>query len=134
MLDTNCVVSALLFEHGRLAWLRHAWQREAIIPLADRSTLHEFIRVLSYPRFRLTRADQEVLLAEYLPWVELLAEVSAPVRWWAGLHDPDDAKFLHLAATAHADYLVSGDRDLLSLRGGVPDLNIVAPAEFRELI
>ena len=26
VLDTNVLVSALLFENGRLAWIRHSWQ------------------------------------------------------------------------------------------------------------
>lgn len=134
VIDTNCVVSALLFEHGRLAWLRDAWKREVIIPLADRATLHELIRVLGYPRFRLAPADQETLLAEYLPWVEVLAEASVLPGAWPDLQDPDDAKFLHLAVSAGAEYLVSGDRDLLSMRDRVPGLNIVKPAELRERV
>ena len=95
VLDTNCVVSALLFEHGRLAWLRRAWQREAILPLADEGTLRELIRVLGYPRFRLVPAEQEALLAEYIPWVEIVT--GTPNHDWTGLADTDDAPFLDLA-------------------------------------
>lgn len=132
VLDTNCVVSALLFEHGRLAWLRRAWQREAIIPLADQATLRELIRVLGCPRFRLAPADQHALLGEYLPWVETVA--GTPLRAWPALADRDDACFLDLAATAEAHYLVSGDADLLRLAETVTPVRIVSPAGLPEIL
>jgi putative PIN family toxin of toxin-antitoxin system len=132
VLDTNCVVSALLFEHGRMAWLRRAWQREAIIPLADQATLRELIRVLGYPRFSLTPADQHALLGEYLPWVETVADT--PSRAWPNLADPNDAPFLDLAAAAQAQYLVSGDADLLQLAATVTHVRIVSPAGLLEIL
>ena len=54
VLDTNVLLSALLFYQGSVAWLRHAWQSEAIRPLASRDTTEELIRVLAYPKFKLT--------------------------------------------------------------------------------
>ena len=39
VLDTNVVLSALLFQQGALVWLRHAWQSYAILPLDDASTI-----------------------------------------------------------------------------------------------
>ncbi len=43
--------------------------------------------------------------------------------------DPDDDKFLELAVSGNADYLVSGDNDLLALHPfrAIP---ILRPAEF----
>jgi len=37
----------------RLAWIRHAWQRQQLQPLVCRETAGELLRVLAYPRFRL---------------------------------------------------------------------------------
>lgn len=50
VLDTNCVVSALLFSRGRLAWLRRAWQSGRVVPLVSRGTATKLIRVLAYPK------------------------------------------------------------------------------------
>ena len=36
-----------------------------------------------------------------------------------GQRDPFDVPFLHLAVVGKADYLVTGDRDLLSLSGRI---------------
>ena len=52
VLDTSVVVSALVFEAGRLAWLRSAWRRERIKPLVSKSTVTELLRVLAYPKIQ----------------------------------------------------------------------------------
>lgn len=82
VLDTNCLISALIFPHGKTAELRHLWQAGRFIPLACRETVTELMRVLSYPKFRLSREDAEALLAEFLPWAESvpLAAPCEPVR------------------------------------------------------
>ena len=54
VLDTNILISALLFHAGSLSWLRHAWQSDTIRPLAGRETTAELLRVLHYPKFRLS--------------------------------------------------------------------------------
>jgi len=33
VLDTNIVLSALVFRRGKLAWLRPAWEKELFVPL-----------------------------------------------------------------------------------------------------
>ena len=63
VLDTNTILSALLFEHGRLVPLRNAWQAGALTPLLCTPTVEELLRVLAYPKFRLAPADREELLA-----------------------------------------------------------------------
>ena len=55
VLDSNVVVSALLFRRGELAWLRAAWQSERFIPLASVATIEEILRVIGYEKFRLSR-------------------------------------------------------------------------------
>jgi uncharacterized protein len=46
VLDTNVLVSALLFENGRLAWIRHSWQNGRITPVMAEPTTAELLRVL----------------------------------------------------------------------------------------
>ncbi|MEO6623401.1 MAG: PIN domain-containing protein, partial [Nitrospirales bacterium] len=57
VLDTNVVVSALLFRSGRLAWLREAWTSGRVVPVLGRETLAELMRVLAYPQFGLDAED-----------------------------------------------------------------------------
>jgi hypothetical protein len=68
-LDTNIVVSALVFG-GRLSRLRAAWAGEIVILVVCRETSTELLRVLAYPKLRLTREDRDILLAQYPPFCE----------------------------------------------------------------
>ena len=116
MLDTNVVVSALLFGRGPASRLRLAWQAGLLRPLASTATVDELVRVLAYPKFKLTTDDRHELLADYLPAVEVV-EVPDPPPVVPPCRDPDDHKFLHLAAAGDADALITGDADLLALAG-----------------
>lgn len=130
VLDTNVLISALVFGSGTPAELRHAWQAQRIRPIVSHETASELIRVLAYPKFQLTDIERDDLLGEYLPWCEPItvpAETVVPE-----VRDPDDRIFLRVALAGQADALVTGDQDLLSLREfAVP---IVTPARIREIL
>jgi uncharacterized protein len=113
VIDTNLVLSALVFG-GRLSRLRLAWQNDRVIPLASEVTIAELVRVLTYPKFKLTNSEQEDLLSDYLPFCDtVLMPDTLPVV--PECRDPFDIPFLLLAVVAQADFLVTGDRDLLCL-------------------
>jgi putative PIN family toxin of toxin-antitoxin system len=131
VLDTNCLVSALIFSRGRFAWLRVAWQTKRFTALASHDTVSELLRVLAYPKFKLTRDQQEALLADFLPYVETVKVDQTP----EGLPEPrdaDDILFLVLAAVAHADALVSGDGDIQAVpdQFHIPILTVAAFADW----
>ena len=113
VLDTNVVVSALVFPSGSVTWLRSAWQSETVLPLVSRDTTVELIRVLSYPKFRLTAFEREELLTDYLPWCETVTVSGIPTV--ANCRGPHDRPFLELAQAGQADALVTGDLDLLAM-------------------
>lgn len=116
VIDTNLVLSALVFAQGRLMPLRRAWQGAHCQPLVSSVTAAELLRVLAYPKFKLSAADQHELLADYLPYC---TTVRMPARLPAtpACRDPFDLPFLQLAMAGKAEYLVTGDQDLLSLSG-----------------
>jgi predicted nucleic acid-binding protein len=66
------------------------------------------------PKFRLSAAEREELLADYLPWVEVV-RIPVPPPVARACRDPADLPFLHLAAAGRGRVLVSGDLDLLAL-------------------
>ena len=116
VLDTNVVVSALLFARGPTARVRDAWQAGQLLPLASRATTAELVRVLAYPKFALSSEQQSELLADYLPYATVVA-ISDPPPTVPRCRDPHDLPFLHLAVAGRARMLVSGDADLLALSG-----------------
>jgi putative PIN family toxin of toxin-antitoxin system len=116
VIDPNLVLSALVFAHGRLTPLRQAWQNHRIQPLVSRVTAAELIRVLAYPKFRLSPDEQQELLADYLPYCKTV-RIPEPPPKTPPCRDAFDVPFLHLAVAGKAQALLTGDQDLLSLAG-----------------
>ncbi|HWZ72920.1 MAG TPA: putative toxin-antitoxin system toxin component, PIN family [Casimicrobiaceae bacterium] len=114
VLDTNVVMSSLVFAHGRLAAVRNAWHQGACSPLVSRVTAAELVRTLAYPKFRLGPAEQRELLADYLPYCTTV-RMPAKAPKTPVCRDPADIPFLQLALAGKAEYLVTGDRDLVML-------------------
>jgi putative PIN family toxin of toxin-antitoxin system len=103
----------------------------SIRPLVSRATVDELIRVVAYPKFGLSRSEVDAVLAAYLPFTETVkvtstrSEPSLPA-----CDDPHDQEFLCLALDGDAEALVTGDDDLLRLRGKAP-FPILSPAELK---
>ncbi len=116
VIDTNLVLSALVFADGRLAPLRLGWQAQRFLPLVSRFTVAELIRTLAYPKFKLAAHEQEELLADYLPYCKTVG-IPHPLPATPPCRDAFDLSFLELALAGKADALVTGDKDLLSLAG-----------------
>ena len=119
VLDTNVIVSAAL-PGSRLHSLVEAWQQGRVQPLVSREIFDEYLRVLAYPKFRLSPEDIRLLLEhDLLPYVEFVKVTS---RVDVIRDDPTDNAFLACALDGRADAIVSGDHHLLELRSfrGIP--------------
>ena len=128
VLDTNVVVSALLFT-GIPSKLVQLWQGGAITALVSRTILEEYLRVLSYPKFKLSEGDIRGLIQEeLLPYVEV---VKTRRRLRVVDRDPSDDKFVECAVAGKARVIISGDKDLLSI-GRYRKTLIQSPAQFLE--
>ena len=114
VLDTHVVLSALVFAKGSTTQLRAAWQAGRCLPLASKASVQELVRVLAYPKFKLTAAQQQELLADYLPYTATVT-IPQPPPAVPDCRDPFDLLFLQLAVAGRAVALVTGDRDLLTL-------------------
>ncbi len=114
VLDTNLVLSALVFGGGKPGALRYAWQQVRFHPLVSNPTATELLRTLAYPKFKLSAVEQKELLGDYLPWCQTVS-IPAPPPTTPTCRDPSDQPFLHLAVAGTADFLVTGDGDLLAL-------------------
>ena len=128
VLDTNTVLSSLLFNQSKLSQFRAFWQSEKIFPLASKATISELIRVLAYPKFKLSSLEQQVFLAEYLPYIETITKVEKMADS-SICRDINDVMFLELALVGKADYLITGDKDLLDIQQ-MFKFKIITPSEF----
>jgi len=129
VLDTNVLLSALLFEQGQLSWLRRRWLSGQVIPVLCKATADELIRVLAYPKFKLTAGEITALLDELLPCCETWT-AAVPAHATLEVRDPADQIVLDLAVAAGVTALISGDRDLLALQPQLSSPAILSPAEF----
>ena len=147
VLDTNVVLDLLHFEDAIAHPILEALQNGRVHCAATAETLEELRRVLSYPEFELAPTRQATLLARYQSLTKMVATVSSatelphkgtPIHYglkpaWSRMplcSDPDDQKFLELAASSHAHALVSKDRALLKLRRRcATHFQVMTPAE-----
>lgn len=114
VLDTNVALSALVFAQGHLGVLRQIWHDARCRPLLSQATAAELMRALAYPKFKLSADEQRELLADYLPYCTTVRMPAHPPRT-PPCRDALDLPFLQLALAGKADYLVTGDKDLLAL-------------------
>jgi uncharacterized protein len=132
VIDTNIVLSALVFSGSKVGIFRQLWQSGEFTPIVSKATITELIRVLAYPKFKLTPIEREDLLADYLPFCETI-QTPIELPEIPSCRDPYDQPFLDLAIFGQADYLVTGDQDLLILVGSCK-FSIVTAAEFLTIL
>ncbi len=124
--DTNVLVSALLTPKGHSRQAFTKADHNGVILLSS-ETFAEVEQVIYRERF-----DKYVTNAERTRFLSDLLEKAALIPITESItvcRDPDDDKFLELAVSGNADYLVSGDHDLLALHPfrAIP---ILRPAAF----
>lgn len=128
VLDTNVVVSAILFG-GPPGNLILQWKKGAIQPLISQPIIDEYLRVLAYPKFKLTEQELNFLFyQEILPFFETVVTSANPLPEIIK-DDPSDDMFLHCAMAGRASIVVSGDRHLLKLNS-YEQIKIMSPETF----
>ena len=126
VLDTNNLISGIFFERGNEARVLDETLAGRAKLLASLETLQEFQETVSRPKFQLSALE---VLAVFQLTVSSCEIVLAPQRAKVKCRDPHDQKFLDCGVAGRADFLVTGDRDLLILRQ-VGRTKIVTAAEL----
>lgn len=127
--DTNVLVSALLLPDSKPRKSLDLALRKGKV-LISFATIVELRQVSGRKQFR-RYFDEEAIrkfiaaLTREAQWVEVAVQVRA-------CRDPRDDMFLELAVSGHADYIVSGDTDLLAL-DPFQGVRILPPHSFLEL-
>jgi uncharacterized protein len=133
ILDTNILISALLSPQGAPGKLLDAWERKKFTLVACEALVGEFREVAGRPFFRTKLRDSTAeLLAAGLRDFSLFCRdlPSGPAAPYFA-RDPKDSYLLALAEVSHADFLVTGDKQLLVLRHH-KSTRIVTPAAMIE--
>ena len=129
VVDTNVLISALLQPSGRIAQVFQAIQaRDGVVLFSDPTFEELATRLMraKFDRYVTVEVRERYLadLAGVAEWVVIGGTLSA-------CRDPDDDKFLETATVGSADYLITGDDDLLIL-DPFQSLRILSPRDFLE--
>jgi len=124
VLDTNVIVSGLGWS-GAPAAILDAVSDDRLVLVTSAPLLAELRRVLEYPK--LAKVIQGG--AQLADLVAASGVVVVPDRVLTVVSDDDDNRVLEAAIEGTADYIVSGDADLLDL-GSFQGIPIITPGEF----
>ncbi len=106
VIDTNVLVSGPLAPAGNEALVVLAIHHGLLRPCFSVEILHEYAEVLARPKFAFPSQEVAAALAMFHDRGELIVlEGPAPI-----LTDPGDAKFVHCAEAARAEFIVTGNK------------------------
>jgi uncharacterized protein len=113
LLDTNVLVSALIKAgKPRLLFIKLAKDKQIVLSSA---IFEEFLDVIEDPKVAKYTSDQDVdVFLKMLGNAARIVQVKSRLK--AVKADPDDDIIIRAAYDGKADYIVSGDRHLLSLK------------------
>ena len=126
VIDTNVIISAILFGGGQ-GKLIDLWKKGQITPLITEEIMAEYIRVLAYPKFKLSEEEINYIIhQEILPFFKVVKSKPGPsiIK-----KDPDDDKFIQCAEFGNAQIIISGDRHLLALKSH-HGIKILTPSQI----
>jgi len=130
VLDTNVIVSGLLSPYGSSAQIITHWLRKEFILLYTPAMYDEYQDVLNRTWLHERLANVPKRIPEFIQTIHIFGElVKGYVNVTGTVRDPFDEMFLVCAILGNADYIISGDKDLLSL-DSFRETKIAGPTEF----
>lgn len=125
VLDTNVLVSGLAYPGSLPGRIVTAWRQGGLEVVLSHYILDELVRVLpKLPRISMTSADIRDLADSFMFLADMVEPADVNDE---ALRDPADQPVLATLLAAEAQYLITGDKDLLAIADRYP---IFTPAEF----
>ena len=116
VVDTNILIRALIKPRGTVGPILSRLRDGDYTLVYSTPILDELIEKLALPRirrkYRLEEAEIEALVA----LIALRGELVVPARKVKVCRDPADDMFIEAAVAGAAEYVVTGDKDLLALK------------------
>jgi putative PIN family toxin of toxin-antitoxin system len=134
VLDTNVVVSGVIKEEGPPGQiLTRLFQARQFISVTSLEILAEIREVLQRPKIRRYHGWTDEEIDAFVTFLYAESDVTEGTQTVNIARDPQDNKFLACASEGNADYLVSGDDDLLQMEV-FERTQIVRPRAFLETL
>ncbi len=130
VLDTNQIISALLKPTSNSARLLDLIEKEKLSLLISVEIVLEIRKVLQYPKIKkileMSTSEIDNLLNKLL---KVAVCTPGEIKIDIVKSDPTDNKFLECALEGNADFIITGDKDLLQIKS-FKGIKIMNPADF----
>ncbi len=127
VLDTNTLISAVGWRHSKQRRILEACLFKKYLLIESADLLDEFVKVVSRPKFSfVSKEERNELVTRLISHCEI---VEPKKKLNIIEEDPADNKVLECAFEGKADYIITGDRHLLNLKG-YGKISILKASEF----
>ena len=137
VIDTNVLVRAFLKADGSDGLIFKSFLKGKFELLYNDILLQELVRVLNYPRILKRYHNEKSNINQFIDNIVLFGKFVHATKKVKICRDPDDDELLSLAMAIYTKkpiYIVSGDRDLLLLKGKIIGIKIVTANNFLHLL
>lgn len=137
VIDTNLFISSLILPKGNPSRLISLWKKNAFTLVSSQAMIEELELVLARPKYEkiygVNPSKKERLIKRIREQAFILSSLTYPQ---IEVRDTKDIVVLATAVDANADYLVTGDKDLLALKHKLSgyQLQILTVDEFLKKI
>lgn len=129
LLDTNIYISSILFK-GKPRIVFQDLLDGVYTGYISKEILNELEDTLSRPKFQLANDFIQLVLSE-IQFVTKLVK-NKPIEDYFKLRDKNDFHILETAFSAEVDFIITGDKDLLS-HEKIKKFRIITPEEYLKM-
>lgn len=131
VIDTNLFVSGLIIPQRTPYQLIKEWRKKLFILVTSEKLIRELEEVLKRPEFAklISNNIAEILIRSIRKYAQITTPIGdLPIT----VRGPKDERVLATAFSGYANYLITGDKDLLVLKNNlhIKPLKIVTASEF----
>ena len=129
VVDANVLISSVIAPLGHSSRISNAWRDGAFLLVTSPGILEEVSRRLAHPRIAnrySISSEDRIAVLRLLKAESMITPGSRDV---SVTRDPTDDKVIAAALETGAEYIVTGDKDLLTL-GKYEGVGILTPARF----
>lgn len=133
VVDTNILIRAVIMPGGTVGPVITRLRDKAYRLIYSSSLIDELLAKLALPRIREKYHLDDQAIDDILALIALRGELVAPTRRVKICRDPKDDMFIEVALAGSAEYIVTGDEDLLTLKK-FETVRLVTPRIFLEAL
>jgi len=133
VIDTNILIRAMIMPRGTVGPVITRLRDNAYLLVYSPGLIDELLAKLALPRIREKYHLNDQAIDDLLALIALRGELVAPTRKVKACRDPKDDMFIEAALAGAAEYIVTGDTDLLTLKK-FEKVRLVTPRIFLEAL